>query len=174
VTPTTGQDEPADAAPRTFAAPATNARLLATEFAEAEESPGLALWQVTNRWQAAQRAALKPLGLTHVQFVLLASLVWLQSDGPVTQKQLADHAAADVMMTSQVLRTLEEHELVTRAPHPGDRRARALAATDAGRALANRALAVVEECDRAFFEPVGTDVAQLTLLLRRLIDAGRA
>ena len=48
---------------------------LATEYEAAEDSPGLLLWQVTNRWQSAQRAALKPLGLTHVQFVLLASLV---------------------------------------------------------------------------------------------------
>ena len=46
-------------------------------FASADDSTGLLLWQVTNRWQAAQRAALKPHGLTHVQFVLLASLTWL-------------------------------------------------------------------------------------------------
>ncbi len=58
-------------------------------------APRLLLWQVTNRWQAAQRAALKPFGLTHVQFVLLASLAWLDVEGPVTQKQLADHAVAD-------------------------------------------------------------------------------
>ena len=50
---------------------------LATAFASTDESTGLLLWQVTNRWQAAQRAALKPYGLTHVQFVLLASLTWL-------------------------------------------------------------------------------------------------
>jgi hypothetical protein len=33
-------------------------RSLGTEFTAAEDSPGLLLWQVTNRWQAAQRAAL--------------------------------------------------------------------------------------------------------------------
>ena len=51
---------------------------LATGTPSADESPGLLLWQVTNRWQAAQRAALKPFELTHVQFVLLASLTWLR------------------------------------------------------------------------------------------------
>ena len=80
---------------------------LATEFDRPTESPGLLLWQVTNRWQQAQRAALKPYGLTHVQFVVLASLTYLAVDGPVTQKALADHAALDPMMTSQVLRALE-------------------------------------------------------------------
>ena len=89
-----------------------DAATLTTEFAGADDSPGLLLWQVTNRWQAAQRAALKLYGLTHVQFVLLASLTWLSADGPVTQRQLAEHAATDPMMTSQVLRVLEGLGLV--------------------------------------------------------------
>ena len=50
----------------------TSGRRLDTAFADPEESTGLLLWQVTNRWQAAQRAALQPFGLTHVQFVLTA------------------------------------------------------------------------------------------------------
>jgi len=139
-----------------------------TEFDDADFSPGLLLWRVTNRWQAAQRSALKPLGLTHVQFVLLASLAWLESDSPVTQKQLADHAATDVMMTSQVIRALEGMGLVTRAPHPDDRRARALVVTDDGRALANRAIVVVERCDRDFFAPVALNTAVLVRLLGEL------
>jgi DNA-binding MarR family transcriptional regulator len=142
---------------------------LATEFADADDSPGLILWRVTNTWQAAVRAALRPLGLTHVQFVLLASLTWLDADGPVSQKQLAVHAATDPMMTSQVLRTLEEHGLVVRAPHPHDRRARALTVTAAGRHLADQAVSVVEACDRAFFAPLGEDSPRLAGLLARLL-----
>ena len=84
---------------------------LATEFSSAQDSPGFLLWQVTNRWQAAIRAALKPLGLTHVQFVLLASLAWLDADGAVTQRALANHAAVDPMMCSQVLRALADRFL---------------------------------------------------------------
>lgn len=147
-------------------------RSLETGFASADESPGLLLWRVTNRWQAAQRAALKPLGLTHVQFVLLASLTWLDADGPVTQKQLADHAATDPMMTSQVLRALEDRGLVVRRPHPDDRRARSLAATPDGVALANRAVGVVEECDRSFFARLGTADTGFYAGLSRLAGAG--
>jgi len=143
---------------------------LATEHESADASPGLVLWQVTNRWQAAQRAALKPFGLTHVQFVLLASLTWLDADGPVTQKALAAHAATDEMMTSQVLRALEAAGLVERAAHPTDRRARALRVTAAGRDLANRAVVAVEACDRAFFGAL-PDVAAFTAELVRLRDA---
>jgi len=42
-------------------------RALRSEFHDADHSPGLLLWQVTNTWQAAQRAALRPFDLTHVQ-----------------------------------------------------------------------------------------------------------
>jgi len=141
---------------------------LATEHEDADDSTGLLLWQVTNRWQAAQRAALKPFDLTHVQFVLLASLTWLDADGPVTQRQLADHAFTDPMMTSQVLRILESRGLVERAAHPDDRRAWSLAATTAGVKLANRANAAVEACDRDFFSALQGDQADFTTALRRL------
>jgi DNA-binding MarR family transcriptional regulator len=144
---------------------------LASEFARADDSVGLLLWQVTNRWQAAQRSALKPYELTHVQFVLLASLTWLGSDGPVTQRALAEHAYTDPMMTSQVLRTLEERGLVERAPHPEDGRARAVRVTRAGAALANRANAAVEACDRAFFAALGSGRDRFAGHLRRLRGA---
>ncbi len=141
---------------------------LATEHATPDQSPGFLLWQVTNRWQAAQRATLKPFELTHVQFVLLASLTWLTVDGHVTQRQLADHAATDSMMTSQVLRNLEQRGLVKRARHPVDKRARALTITPQGRALANHAVVAVEACDNAFFAVLGEETRTLIRALLML------
>jgi DNA-binding MarR family transcriptional regulator len=141
---------------------------LATRHASADESPGLLLWQVTNQWQAAQRAALKPFDITHVQFVLLATLTYLEASGPVTQKALADLAATDPMMTSQVVRTLESRELIHRPAHPTDRRARALAVTESGRHLVNRAVVAVEACDAAFFAGLGGDLPVFTKGLRTL------
>jgi DNA-binding MarR family transcriptional regulator len=139
---------------------------LNTEFADADDSTGLALWRVTNRWQAAQRAALLPFDLTHVQFVLLASLTWLDAQAP-TQSELAAHAGTDPMMTSQVLRALEAKSLVERQSHPTDGRARLLAATAKGTALANRAVVAVEACDKQFFGPLA-DRAGFTKELGRL------
>jgi DNA-binding MarR family transcriptional regulator len=144
---------------------------LRTQFGSAEESPGLLLWQVTNRWQAAQRAALKPYGLTHVQFVLLAALTYLGAEGPVTQKALADQAATDPMMTSQVLRALEGLGLVQRLPHPHDKRARALEVTEEGRALANRAVEAVEACDADFFGVLAGQGADLPRDFTRALRA---
>jgi DNA-binding MarR family transcriptional regulator len=164
-----GSREPGASASRQ----ATHGGRLATAFASTDDSTGLLLWQVTNRWQAAQRAALKAYGLTHVQFVLLASLTWLEADGPVTQRQLADHAATDPMMTSQVLRALEGRDLIERLPHPSDGRARALTATSGGRALANQAVVAVEACDAAFFAALGDGAAAFAGALARLKDAAR-
>jgi len=141
---------------------------LRTGFASADESTGLLLWQVTNRWQAAQRAALQPFGLTHVQFVLAAALVWLAEDGPVTQRRLADFAGTDPMMTSQVVRVLEARGLVDRSPHPDDGRARALSVTGRGRALVNRAVVAVEACDAEFFGPLGRTRSPFTRALATL------
>lgn len=137
---------------------------LDTRFADDAESSGLLLWQVTNRWQAAVRAALKPFELTHVQFVLLASLTWRaasgdEASGPVTQRELADSAATDRMMTSQVVRALEARGLVTRFGHPDDRRAILVTVTPAGIALVNRAIGAVENVDDAFFGRLGTAAA---------------
>jgi DNA-binding MarR family transcriptional regulator len=135
-----------------------------SEFADPGDSPGFLLWRVTRRWQRELTAALKPLDLTHVQFVLLASTWWL--DRP-TQRELADQAGTDPMMTSQVVRTLEKRGLVERRPDPDDARARRLSVTRRGRTLAQRAIKVVEEADRAFFAPA--DAGQLTETLRTLV-----
>jgi len=145
---------------------------LETSYLDADASPGLALWRVTNGWQRRVRAALAPHDLTHVQYVLLASLTWMDRTEPVTQRQLADHARIDVMMTSQVLRTLESKGLVTRGRHPTDGRAVTLAPTPVGVALANRATRDVEAADSRYFEVLSpARRSELVLALRDLDDA---
>ncbi len=140
------------------------------------DSPGFLLWHATLRWQRAIAAALAPLELTHVQFVLLASVWWLGDQGePPNQLAVAAHAGTDVKMTSQVLRTLERNGLVNRETDPADTRAKLLQVTARGAELAPRAIAAVERVDADFFRPVPTEGA--LALLRRLAHpdgSGRA
>ncbi|MGW1271614.1 MarR family winged helix-turn-helix transcriptional regulator [Streptomyces sp. NPDC002491] len=132
-----------------------------------EDSPGLLLWHATLRWQRDIAAALAPLELTHVQFVLLACTWWLNSQGEhPNQLAVARQAGTDVKMTSQVLRTLEHKGLIERETDPADTRAKRLRVTDVGAELAPRAIAAVELADARFFEPV--PVADAVSLLRRL------
>ena len=131
------------------------------------ESPGFLLWHTTLRWQRDIAAALAPLDLTHVQFVLLACAWWLNNQGEhPNQLALARQAGTDVKMASQVLRALEAKGLIEREVDPEDTRAKLLRVTDAGAQLAPLAIAAVELADAQFFQPVPVDDA--ISLLRRL------
>lgn len=131
------------------------------------DSPGFLLWRTTLRWQRDITHALAALGLTHVQFVLLACTWWLNEQGErPTQNALAAQAGTDIKMTSQVVRGLERKGLIEREVDEVDTRARRLRVTPKGARLAPRAIAVVERTDAEFFADISTD--QALRLLRRL------
>jgi DNA-binding MarR family transcriptional regulator len=135
------------------------------------DHPGFLLWRVTLDWQRAVAAVLGPLDLTHVQFVLLACTYWLNEQGrQPNQAMVAEQAATDVKMTSQVLRTLEAKGLILREPDPADTRAKRVRVTAAGAELAPRAMAAVERADAEFFAPVAEREA--VGMLRKLARYG--
>ncbi|MCK6602995.1 MAG: MarR family winged helix-turn-helix transcriptional regulator [Bacteroidetes bacterium] len=121
-------------------------------YQKAEESSGFLLWQVTNLWQREIRKTLEPFGLTHSQFVLMASIHWLslhQQD--VTQILLSGHTRIDPMTTSTVLRSLQAKGLVIRTEHPVDTRAKTVGLTEEGIRITRLAVVAVEKFDREFF-----------------------
>jgi len=112
------------------------------------EKPGFLLWHATLEWQRRVSAVLRDIELTHAQFVLLAGTVWLeQRSGPPSQRELADHAGTDAMMTSQIVRVLEKAKLIERRLDTVDTRVKRLRATPAGTKLAKRAVELVEGVD---------------------------
>ena len=126
-----------------------------SRHSDAWDSPGFLLWHATLRWQRAMAEALAPYEITHVQFVLLASTWWLCEQGePPRQRDLADHAGTDPMMTSQVVRALADKGLVVREADPADGRAWRVRPTRAGTELAKKAVASVEDADAEYFEEV--------------------
>ena len=142
-----------------------------TAALDPEESPGFLLWHVTLRWQRAVTAALAPLGLTHVQFVLLASSWWLNAHGDEpNQLSVARQAGTDVKMASEVLRKLEAKGLIVRTVDAADTRARRIQVTERGSDLAQAAVTAVEGVDAAFFTPVPDPGALLAML--RLLASG--
>jgi DNA-binding MarR family transcriptional regulator len=119
------------------------------------DSPGFLLWHATLRWQRGIARALRPLDLTHVQFVLLACTWWLNEQGArPNQVAVAEQAGTDIKMTSQVLRSLERKGLIEREIDSADTRARRVRVTKQGARLAPRAIAIVEEVDARFFADV--------------------
>lgn len=144
---------------------------LPTRLSSPAASPGFLLWKVSNAWQRRQRATLEPLGLTHSQFVLLATATWFGASETLTQARLAELSGVDPMTTSQVVRTLEVAGLLERSSHPDDPRAKAVAVTDAGRAKARQAVVAVEETDAAFFAPLRARTSDLVDMFGVLVTA---
>lgn len=137
-----------------------------------DQSLGFVFWKTTLLWQKKITETLKPLNITHVQFVLLAGLGWLQNENnEVTQMMLANHAEVDVMMTSKVIRTLESKQLVTRHQHSTDTRAKSLRLTEVGRNLLKKALFLVEEADKEFFKALQKNKNQFSNDLSLLMTA---
>ena len=80
----------------------TSSRKISTRFETPDKSPGFLLWQVTNVWQRRMKKALRETGLTHVQFVLLVSTVWLNNHG-----ENATQVAGSELVLSKPDRTIE-------------------------------------------------------------------
>lgn len=135
-----------------------------------EESSGFLLWQVTNLWQRELRKALEKYDLTHSQFVLLASILWLSlKKENVTQILLSTHTKIDPMTTSTVLRTLQKKGLLRRQEHATDTRAKTVELTESGTKMAKLAVKAVEIFDGKFFQPLGDKMKDFNKKLNSLL-----
>jgi len=142
------------------------------QFEKAEDSSGFLLWQVTNLWQREIKKALEKFGLTHSQFVLLASIHWLTlGKQDVTQILLSSHTKIDPMTTSTVLRTLQTKGLLKRQEHSTDTRAKTVALTTEGIKVIKQAVKTVEEFDNTFFQSLGNKTKDFNKYLLTLLDS---
>jgi MarR family transcriptional regulator, organic hydroperoxide resistance regulator len=123
-----------------------------TVFDVPEQSPGFLLWRVSTSWRSAIEAVLKPLSLTHPQFVVLTTLGWLTRNGErVTQAAIGKLAGLDPNTISQILRGLEIKRLIKRVQSSDVRAKNPLLTTQGSEVLA-RALPAVESADVQFFK----------------------
>jgi MarR family transcriptional regulator, organic hydroperoxide resistance regulator len=144
------------------------------QFEKAEDSSGFLLWQVTNLWQREIKKALEKFGLTHSQFVLLASIHWLNlGKQDVTQILLSSHTKIDPMTTSTVLRTLQTKGLIQRQEHSTDTRAKTVVLTSEGVKVVKQAVKTVEEFDNMFFQSLGNKTKDFNKYLLTLLDQAK-
>jgi len=135
-----------------------------------DDSSGFLLWQVTNLWQREIKKALEKYGLTHSQFVLLASIYWLSlHKQEVTQIVLSSHTKIDPMTTSTVLRTLQSKKLLQRQEHSTDTRAKTVELTEEGKKITKLAVKTVERFDGDFFKPLGEKTNEFNKKLMMLL-----
>ncbi len=137
---------------------------------KAEDSPGFLLWQVTNLWQREIKKALEQYGLTHAQFVLLASTHWLTLNREeLTQTALSTHTKIDQMTTSTVLRTLQNRGFLNREEHSTDTRAKTVTLTAKGLEITKKAVKTVEKFDNDFFQTLGARSGEFNEILLALL-----
>jgi DNA-binding MarR family transcriptional regulator len=117
-----------------------------------KQSPGFLLWHVSTSWRSCVEATLKTFGLTHPQFVVLATTGWLTRNGELaTQAAIGKLAGLDPNTASQVLKGLEKKKLIERI-QATDARAKHPKLTSKGQAILTCALPAVEKQDAEFFK----------------------
>ncbi|MBA2307247.1 MarR family transcriptional regulator [Candidatus Dependentiae bacterium] len=142
-----------------------------SQFEGPDKSPGFLLWQVSTGWRRKIEAVLSTIGLTHPQFVLLASVGWLtRNQVEISQVELARHCGTDITMTSQVLRSLEKKGFVERKQKKGDERSKYPKLTKKGAELVEKALPLVEAVDHNFFDTLGHDLSKCIEILQKLSE----
>jgi DNA-binding MarR family transcriptional regulator len=119
-------------------------------------TPGFLVWRLSMKWRVAVDRAVAPLGLTHAQYSLVASLYGMHRGGRrPSQRQLADHTGLEALYVSKLARALEAAGLVDRTRDPVDPRAIQLSLTEEGREVARRAIRVVQGLLDQLLEPLG-------------------
>jgi DNA-binding MarR family transcriptional regulator len=117
---------------------------------------GFLVWRLSMKWRAAVDRAVAPLGLTHAQYSVLASLYGMNRRGVFpSQRQLAEHTGLEPIYVSKLARTLERGGLLERPESPTDTRAVRLALTPAGDDAASTAIGVVAELLERVLAPMG-------------------
>ena len=108
---------------------------------------GFALWRVAMAWQRGVNRALRPLGLTHTQALVLSALdVALKRAGePVSQAQIGAEAGLDKVTVSTLMRVLESRGLVDRDIGFGDDRLWHVIMTTKGERLLASAVPLLEK-----------------------------
>src|SRR5437667_225541 len=72
-------------------------------MSETTPTTGSLVWRLSMRWRAAVDRAVAPLGLTHAQFVVLASLYGLACRGTrPSQRELADFTGLEPVYVSRL------------------------------------------------------------------------
>ncbi|MEV0182337.1 MarR family transcriptional regulator [Streptomyces sp. NPDC050625] len=139
-------------------------------------TPGFLVWRLSMKWRVAVDRAVAPLGLTHAQYSLVASLYGMQRSGlRPSQRRLADHTGLEALYVSKLARSLESAGLVERTRDPHDPRAVQLALTEEGRETTRRAIGVVHGLLKQLLEPLGgldsPRTREFTRDLATLLDA---
>lgn len=135
------------------------------EFPLAGRRLGTIVGLAARQWRKAVDARLQAFGLTEATWLPLLRLA--QAQGPMRQKDLAAVLMLDTSTVVRIVGNLAAAGLIEQRPDKEDGRAKAIAITETGKALAQQ----VESVSRAIEEEVLAGVAATDLAAtRRVLD----
>ena len=127
------------------------------------------LWQTTTLWQRAIKKALEKHHVSHAQFVIMATLMWLRAHNyDTTQMVIVNQTKLDKMTVSKSLKKLVALGLVHRIEHESDTRAKSVSLTEKGEELVGIVVPLVERIDAQFFG-ILKDSQDLIKILKELV-----
>jgi len=137
-----------------------------------QNAVGFVMWRVVHRYQREVEQALRPMDLTHLQFVTLTLVAWMARDGEAaTQSELARFGDIHPMQVSNVLKALEQKRMVRRTPSPENALAKQVATTPTGMTALREALPLVIGVQGRLFGDQGRPGGSLLDALVRIDSA---
>jgi len=135
---------------------------------------GYLLYHLTIELQRAVKQKFDPIGITHTQFIILATIYRLSSENkPINQIEIAKQSGTDKMMVSKLLRTLEEKQLIGRKEDVVDTRSKNVTITPKGVETFKNAFTVIKKVESDFFEPLGDEKTQFAKSLQIILNKNK-
>jgi DNA-binding MarR family transcriptional regulator len=134
---------------------------------------GLLMLQVSSLWKEIQEQILKKhYGITHIQYVVLASICWhlLNEKKEVTQIMLSKYTRIAPMTISQTFKVLEKRGYVYRKTNSSDVRAKSVFLTPEGEEVVRKTAPAVMAADSRFFGSLeGVDIKKFNSYMLGLL-----
>ena len=132
-------------------------------------SAGVLANELSRLYGGQLQSRLAPLGLSPAQFLVLVELWGADAQ---TQRALTERLGVEQATMANTLARMERDRLVTRKPHPDDRRSQLVCLTESARALEAAAVAAAAEVNQSVLEGLPPAERELFLSMLGRIVAG--
>lgn len=130
---------------------------------------GFWVWRLSLSYQRRAEAALKTLGLTHLQMVILTLSAWLNHTRKrASQRDLADISGVQEAQVSLMVKALKQKKLLSQRPSTEDTRVRLIIVTSAGTKLLSEAIPLMSSLQAELWPP-GPHTQQLVTLIEETL-----
>lgn len=135
-----------------------------------EDAIGFWMWRLTLVFQRRAESALKQMGLTHLQYVILTLTGWLSlQSSQVSQRDLARMSGVQEAQVSLMIKALKAKKLIKQTPGMEDTRVRWITITPAGVRLLSKSIPLMTALQDEMWPP-GDDTDHVRHLFAKTLN----